>query len=68
MKTTAQMARARVVRATSDTADPLRPANLSIKNAERALKRQLPAVQREVRRIEAAKAVSQATLNFKFSF
>jgi hypothetical protein len=68
MKTTTQTDRARVVRPTSNTADPLRTANLSLKSAELALKRQLPAVQREVQRIEAAKAVSQAALNFRFDF
>lgn len=68
MKTTVQTGRVPVARRASNRTDPLQPAALSLKAVERALKRQLPAIQREVQRIEAAKAVSQETLNFKFSF
>jgi hypothetical protein len=67
MKTTAQTGRAGAVRPASNIADPLRPANLSLKDAERALKRQLPAVRSAVQRLQYAKIVSQKTLDFKFS-
>lgn len=68
MKITVQTRRALGVRRASNSTDPLQPAALSVKAVERALKRQLPAVQREVQRIEAAKVVSQEALNFKFSY
>lgn len=49
-------------------ANPLQPASLSLKAAERVLRRQLPELLREMRRIEAAKVVSQEALNFRFVY
>lgn len=67
MKRTIRMRRDLCVRQASAPADPLQPADVSLKAAERELKRQLPAVRAAVQRLGEAKAVSQTTLSFKFS-
>lgn len=67
MKTTVPTSGKIEVHAASIPADPLKPATLSLKAAERALKRQLTDVRVEAQRLEEAKVVSQEVLKFKFS-
>jgi len=47
--------------------DPLKPANMTIRTAEKALKKALPRIQKEVARLEKAKRVSDEALNFRFT-
>lgn len=67
MNKKAQVKEERVVCPVTAKVDSLKPANASIRTAERELKRQVPAVHAAVQRLEDAKVVSQAALSFKFS-
>ena len=67
MKAAVQIRRTQGERRSAASADPLRPADVPLVRVERELKRQLPDVRLAVERLEAAKVVSPAALNFKFS-